>query len=366
MAYPVDDLTNVHLNASTDDPSQARAELNALVLKVQAMIAATGTGANNALKLDSNGDVPTGVGLADQLAIAGGGTGAATAAAALINFGISALASELNYNNISTLGIAEASKVLTTNSSNNSSFGGISVLPSATGGTATAYTATTGITALEVNRVYKLRMSLANTGGATLNIDSTGVKTILGLDNLALSAGNLELGQVSNFFWNGTNFILLNAKLSAVSALRGAMVYQSTSTTIPGNSSVTTVNWQTAIYNTDTIWESVTNPNRLTVPTGVTGIRLYFKILVNGSSVSTDSLFARIRKNGAEAFAGNPAYGNIALGISPQDAVSTGTSLEITVTGGDYFDIYVAQNSGGNKFTSTGSHKCLFGMEIIR
>lgn len=125
MAYPTDDLTNTHLDASTDDPSQARAELNALLIKVQAMIAATGTGANDALKLDSNGDVPTGVGLADALAIASGGTGAATAAAALVNFGLTALAAEINYNDISTLGDTQSSKVVTTNASGNTNHAGV-------------------------------------------------------------------------------------------------------------------------------------------------------------------------------------------------------------------------------------------------
>lgn len=67
MTYPTDDLTNTHLDASTDDPSQARSEINAAVLKIQAMIAATGTGANNALKLDSNGDIPSGVDTADPV-----------------------------------------------------------------------------------------------------------------------------------------------------------------------------------------------------------------------------------------------------------------------------------------------------------
>ncbi len=44
----------------TDDPSQARAELLAAVQKIQAIIAATGTGASHSLKLDSNGKIPSG------------------------------------------------------------------------------------------------------------------------------------------------------------------------------------------------------------------------------------------------------------------------------------------------------------------
>ncbi len=63
MTYPTDDLTKVHLDAAADNPTQARAELEALVDKVKAMLAATGTGANNVLKLDASGYIPSGVGI---------------------------------------------------------------------------------------------------------------------------------------------------------------------------------------------------------------------------------------------------------------------------------------------------------------
>lgn len=44
MAWPTDDLTNAHLDAGGDDPSQARAELNALLLKVQEILAEVADG----------------------------------------------------------------------------------------------------------------------------------------------------------------------------------------------------------------------------------------------------------------------------------------------------------------------------------
>lgn len=45
MAWPTDDLTKAHLDASTDDPSQARAEILALLNKVQAILAEVAPGA---------------------------------------------------------------------------------------------------------------------------------------------------------------------------------------------------------------------------------------------------------------------------------------------------------------------------------
>jgi len=45
MTWPSDDLTNTHLDQSTDDASQARAELNSLLLKVKAILAEVTAGA---------------------------------------------------------------------------------------------------------------------------------------------------------------------------------------------------------------------------------------------------------------------------------------------------------------------------------
>jgi len=61
MAYPTDDLTTNELDAGTDDPSAARAELLAAVQKIQDMLNNTGTGNSYVLKLTSAGDIPSGV-----------------------------------------------------------------------------------------------------------------------------------------------------------------------------------------------------------------------------------------------------------------------------------------------------------------
>lgn len=45
MAWPTDDLTNTETDQATDDPTQARAELNAAILKVKAILAEITAGA---------------------------------------------------------------------------------------------------------------------------------------------------------------------------------------------------------------------------------------------------------------------------------------------------------------------------------
>lgn len=61
-AWPSDDLTKVHLDAATDDPSQARGELVALIDKVKVMIAGleSANTANAGVKRDSSGNFSAG------------------------------------------------------------------------------------------------------------------------------------------------------------------------------------------------------------------------------------------------------------------------------------------------------------------
>tara|TARA_B110000285_G_C14994913_1_gene548284 strand:+ start:559 stop:990 length:432 start_codon:yes stop_codon:yes gene_type:complete len=54
----VSNVTNTHLNAATDDPSQARAELNASTLELQNVINGRGT-SNGVASLDSTTKVPS-------------------------------------------------------------------------------------------------------------------------------------------------------------------------------------------------------------------------------------------------------------------------------------------------------------------
>ena len=54
----VANVTNTHLNAATDDPSQARAELNASTLELQNVINGRGT-SNGVASLDATTKVPS-------------------------------------------------------------------------------------------------------------------------------------------------------------------------------------------------------------------------------------------------------------------------------------------------------------------
>lgn len=74
-AWPTDDLDNSNLDAGTDDPSAARADLNALLIKVQAILAARAD-ASGVCDLDSGTKVP--IARIPSLGVAQGGTGVTT------------------------------------------------------------------------------------------------------------------------------------------------------------------------------------------------------------------------------------------------------------------------------------------------
>ena len=96
--------------------------------------------------------------------------------------------------------------------------------------------------------------------------------------------------------------------------------------------------WGGAIYNTDGYWDPE-NPTRLTVPKGVTKVKVLASILWESNNDGFRQL--RLKKNG------NYTYG---LPYVRYKAVSTsgatGTSSVIEVEEGDYFELDVIQTSG--------------------
>lgn len=59
MAWPDGALTTTHLDAGSDDPSQARAEIEAAIEAINAIAASRGV-ANGVASLDAGGKVPVG------------------------------------------------------------------------------------------------------------------------------------------------------------------------------------------------------------------------------------------------------------------------------------------------------------------
>ena len=81
-----------------------------------------------------------------------------------------------------------------------------------TTGSATAYLLSFDETfsAVPAGRVFTFKAHAANTGSATLNINSTGAKQIRNFDRSVLSAGQLRLGRVCSVLYDGNRYVLLN------------------------------------------------------------------------------------------------------------------------------------------------------------
>jgi hypothetical protein len=144
----------------------------------------------------------------------------------------------------------------------------------------------------------------------------------------------------------GVNFDLTAG--AAAGNVRGAKVFHSITQSIP-NSTVTTVTYNSEAYDTDAV-HSGGSPTRLTVPTGVTRIRLtaYVKFAPNGSSFRVLS----IRKNGAggtidddQAGFEPDIYASAANATVPELGMFIDTGI-IRAVATDFFEVRVEQLSG--------------------
>lgn len=120
--------------------------------------------------------------------------------------------------------------------------------------------------------------------------------------------------------------------------------------------SATAVPWDQADVDTDTVWAGG-NPTRLTVPAGVTRVRLSANVA--WASNSTGVRLVQFKKNGS-IVSGMPSHRHDANTSSESGLVSS----IITVVAGDYFEMEVYQSSTA-ALDLTASAVTWFDMEIV-
>lgn len=125
---------------------------------------------------------------------------------------------------------------------------------------------------------------------------------------------------------------------------RGAMVRKSANQSISSGTN-TPVTWQTAIYDTSGIY-SPSNPTRLTVPAGVTKVRLAAQIVFGANATGKRDVL--IQKNGSLNYDGRATTNTLPVTGTSQTMTVNLTSPVLEVTQGDYFEILAYQNSGGS------------------
>lgn len=130
-------------------------------------------------------------------------------------------------------------------------------------------------------------------------------------------------------------------------AFRGCLVYPSGSI-VTHNNAVTLLTFDSESYDTDSMHDTVTNPGRVVIPSGVTMVRMYGQVCIGGSN-SPGYRYAGILKNGTT----NLYVGGGAVSYAPNGSASAATILQVSspvvsVVAGDYFSLYAFQNSGGD------------------
>ncbi len=135
---------------------------------------------------------------------------------------------------------------------------------------------------------------------------------------------------------------------------RGARVKRTNNLAITSGVS-TVVAWEAKDRDTDSIW-SAGAPTRLTVPTGVTKVRLRGAARWAASGAVRQILFA---KNGSSAFAGNAA-----LNVPSSQDLAVQTDV-LDVVAGEYFEMTLF-HSDGAAATLSAHDRTWFALEIVQ
>lgn len=191
--------------------------------------------------------------------------------------------------------------------------------------------------------------------GALTIINSSNIENI-GAINVTTAAGDeMEFIEFAEGQWRMTTY---SGHIAA--NFRGALVYRSSNQSIPNNVN-TAMTFDSEEYDTDDIHSTVTNTDRLTVPTGVTKVKLSGLVRWDNNVVGYRA--AQITK-GSSIFVG--------YGADFRNTVTAGTTVTtnnpftsvVNTSGGDFFRLNVIQTSGG-ALDAQGANNSWFAMEII-
>jgi hypothetical protein len=170
------------------------------------------------------------------------------------------------------------------------------------------------------------------------------------------SGGALDAEAVGNY---SPEFAIANFGGAPATAVgRGALAKKTAAQSIV-NATDTPLTFDAEVYDTDAIHDTVTNNSRLTVPAGVTTIRLVAGVEFAANATGVRRLW--FRKNGADF------DGGLAQTVPGNSGVSnwvTVVSPILNVAPGDFFEAFVNQNSGG-ALNANATVFTMFGMELL-
>lgn len=156
----------------------------------------------------------------------------------------------------------------------------------------------------------------------------------------------------------------IQTQIGDTAGRRGALVYITSNQDITGGTDET-IDFTAEDYDTDSIHDNSTNNSRLTVPTGITKVRLTAQV-TGLSTVADGDILIRLSETTVHFYAG--ALKKYMPLTSTSNASSHNLiSPILNVTGGDYFEIVVTETSTGtvNIIGSAQGYSTWFAMEII-
>lgn len=243
--------------------------------------------------------------------VADGGTGSSTAGGALTNLGVSAFAQTV-------LDDADAAAARTT-----------------LGALGMGAVTTSGLT-MATSRV------LGRTTASSGAIEEITVGT-----GLTLTGGTL-----SSFSGGGVRGCVV-----ALASDAGSADYTATGTI---NGTAIAFGSSTETFDTDAIHDTSSNPSRMTVPSGVSKIRMQGQAVHTATGTSANAIGLQIGKNGSASYAGSPRM--IAETTTASGSIQI-ISPVLVVTPGDYFELFFYSESDTSVVLI--ANQTWFAMEIV-
>lgn len=183
---------------------------------------------------------------------------------------------------------------------------------------------------------------------STLTNDAGYISGVANLDDI----GDVNVGSPGpaqdgySVVWNNTNsqFELIDV-VGSVPLFSGSLVAKSSSQNLPAATPNILVDWPVEAYDTNNYHDNIVDNSRLTVPLGVSWVKLKASIRMN--SGTTNSLRSvRFRKNGSTTFVGNTEI-NRADETGIHDTTIYVETPVLEVVGGDYFEVEVDNGDAG-------------------
>jgi hypothetical protein len=186
---------------------------------------------------------------------------------------------------------------------------------------------------------------VAGGGGAETLGDLTDVNVV--------SAVSGDMLQFDGSFWGASGSGILQRVMLP---FRGALSRRSTNLNISATSTYFAIPWQSAVYDTDGFW-SAGQPTRLTVPAGVTKVRMVANIEWQTSPLAQ---LVEVRMNGGPAVGGGSFIVRGDSGYTNQ--MRNIASAVLPVVSGDWFELMVYIGSTGEL---KGTHRTWLAIEVV-